>query len=263
MRKHIALTLALLALFLNVAVAQEKPQINVSGSAEVKVIPDEIYLSVGVETRDQELQDAKKQNDDHVSDALAFLKKSGVKDKDVKTDYIIIQPVYLPNDNSYIDSSTGLPVSRSKGALTKPLYYLVRKTIGIKLTDIGSFDNILSGLIASGVNDVQGVEFRTSELRKYRDQARTMAVQAAKEKAQAMATELGVKLGKVNTVNENDWGGWNSWSRNGWGGGGGGSGGMFQNVSQNAGGRSDADAETMSVGQISVSASVGVSFLIE
>jgi uncharacterized protein YggE len=269
MKKQILLTIALLAFPLMSAFSQEwgqpKPQISVSGSAEVKVVPDEIYLNVGIETRDKDLQVAKKQNDDCVSGALDFLKHNDVKEKDVKTDYISIQPVYLRDNEAYIDSNTGLPVAnRDNGVLsTKPLYYVVRKSIGIKLTNIESFDGVLSGLITNGVNIVQGIDFRTSELRKYRDKARAMAIQAAKEKAEAMASELGVKLGKANSVNENDWGGWSSWSRNGWGQGGGGGGGMYQNGSQNGGGATGSEEGTLSVGQISVSANVNVTFLIE
>jgi uncharacterized protein YggE len=233
-----------------------KALISVSGSAEIKVVPDEIDLNVEVETRDKDLQEAKKQNDSHVSDALAFLKNEKLKDTDFKTDYINIQPVYLENNNSYPLSSAS-----PGGALnTKPVYYIVRKSIGIKITDVMKFDEILSGLVASGVNTVQGVEFRTSELRRYRDEARANAVKAAREKAQAMADELGVKLGKANSINENDAGGWNRW----WGGNGWNQFGaaMNQNSSQEVI-APGSDTGTLSVGEISVSASVNVSFLIE
>lgn len=232
-----------------------KPLISVSGSAEIKVVPDEIDLNVGVETRDKDLQEAKKQNDTQVSNALAFLKNEKLKDTDLKTDYINIVPVYPENNNPYLISSTA-----TSGALnTKPVYYIVRKTIGIKLTDVAKFDEILGGLVANGVNNVQGVDFRTSQLRKYRDEARANAVKAAHEKAQAMADELGVKLGKANSINENDFGGWNRWCGNGWNQFGG---GLNQNSSQEAGGPGS-DTGTISMGEISVSASVNVSFLIE
>jgi uncharacterized protein YggE len=268
MKKQIILAITLLIFTLTPAFSQiwqAKPQISVSGSAEVKVVPDEIYLNVGIETRDKDLQAAKKQNDDHVSGALDFLKHNGVKEKDVKTDYISIQPVYLRENETYNDPNTGLSVAnRDNGVLsTKPLYYIVRKSIGIKLTNIESFDGVLSGLITNGVNVVQGIDFRTSDLRKYRDKARAMAIQAAKEKAEAMASELGVKLGKADSVNENDFGGWSSLSRNSWGQGGGGGGGMYQNASQNGGGGTGSDEGALSVGQISVSANVNVTFLIE
>jgi len=243
--------------------ATAEPQINVSGSAEVKVAPDEVDLNVGVETRHESLNEAKRQNDERVSKALEFLKHNGVKDKDVQTDYIMIEPLYDPNAG--VDPRTGLPLPGydKHKLLVEPVYYLVRKSIGIKLNNISSFDMVLSGLITNGVNHVHRIDFRTSELRKYKDKARAMAIQAAKEKAEAMASELGVKVGKPYSINVNDWSGWSGWSpQSTWGYGGGG-GGTFQNVSQNAGGGTEKTGATFAVGQISVSANVNVTFLIQ
>jgi uncharacterized protein YggE len=268
MKETLLLALGLLTLALPPAFAQ--PQMNVSGSAEIKVVPDEIYLNVGIETRDPGLEEAKKQNDDRVSGALDFLKHEGVPVQDVKTDYLNVQPVYSRDNDLYVDPATGSSmVNSSKAAMSlKPIYYIVRKNIGVKLTNLAGFDAVLSGLITNGVNQVEGVDFRTSDLRKYRDQARAMAIKAAKEKASDMASELGVKLGKANSVSENDWGGSATWPRSGWGAGGfgGGGGGMYQNVmntAQNGGGASESEGGTIAVGQISVSANVNVSFLIE
>jgi len=221
----------------------QPPLISVSGSAEVKVAPDEIYLRVGVETRSANLENAKHENDERVSKSLLFLKSSGVKEKDVQTDFISIEPSY---DNNW--------------SATKAVTYIVRKSIEVKLTKIENFEGVLTGLLTNGVNNVHGIEFRTSELRKHRDEARAMAIRAAKEKADAMALELGVKRGKVYSVNANDSGGWWGSGSGYWGGGVGG--GMFQNAVQNAGGTSEEEG-TLSIGQISVSASVNVSFLIE
>jgi len=241
--------------------AKADPQINVSGSAEVKVAPDEVDLNVGVETRDENLETAKQNNDARVSAALDFLKHQGVKDKDVQTDYVTIEPIY--DANAVTASRPGWPSLGfgQKGSSTKPVFYLVHKNIGIKLTDVGNFDTVLTGLITNGVNVVQGIDFRTTELRKYKDEARAMAIKAAKEKAEAMASELGVKVGKPCSISVNDGGGWFGWAPSGWGYGGSGA-NAIQNVTQNAGG-SDENGPTFAVGEISVSANVSVSFLIE
>lgn len=212
------------------------PQITVSGSAEIKVAPDEVHLSAGVETRSDKLDDARRQNDDRVGKVLQFLKAQGIKEKDVQTDFMSVEPNY--------DSK----VSRSDAAV-----YVVRKTIGVRLTDVTKFDAVLSGLFTNGVNRLNGIEFRTSELRKHRDAARAMAIKAAREKADALASDLGVRRGKVYNINATEGGGW--WSAR--------SAGMAQNVMQNAGGGSDDTGGTLSVGQISVTATVNVSFLIE
>jgi uncharacterized protein YggE len=221
---------------------QVPPQISVSGSAEVKVAPDEILLRLGVETRDASLDVAKKQNDERVAKALAFLKSKGVADKDVQTDYLNIQPGYDDRSSWKVEM------------------YVARRSIEVKLRDTKSFEAILTGLLNSGVNNVHDMELRTSELRKHRDTARAMAIRAAREKADALAAELGVKRGKVYAVNANEWGGW--WnSGGGWGGRY--SGHAQQNAMQNAGAPAESGDGTLSVGQISVSASVQVSFLIE
>jgi len=244
MKTRLILALTVLALSALPAFSQQEPPlISVSGSAEVKVAPDEIYLRLGVETRDAILDMAKKQNDERVSKALAFLKSKGVADKDVQTDFISIDPTY--ND----ESSRRVAV------------YAVRRSIEVRLTDTKGFEAILTGLLNSGVNNVEGMELRTSELRKHRDTARAMAIRAAREKADALAAELGVKRGKVYAVNANEWGGlWSSasgWNSRGY------AGLMNQNVAQNAGPPAEAGNGTLSLGQISVSASVQVSFLIE
>ena len=188
------------------------------------------------------LEVAKKQNDERVSRALAFLKSKGVADKDVQTDFISIDPTY--------DDHTSRRVE----------IYVVRKTIEVRLTDFKGFEATLAGLLNSGVNNVHGMELRTSELRKHRDTARALAIRAAREKADALAAELGVKRGKVYAVNANEWGGWWS-STGGWNARY--SGMVQQNAMQNAGTPAEMAEGTLSVGQISVSASVQVSFLIE
>ena len=89
MNTRILLIIGLMALPLLSATGQWQqppPQINVTGSAEVKVAPDEVDLNVSVETRSESLDEAKRQNDERISKALEFLKRDGVKDKDVQTE---------------------------------------------------------------------------------------------------------------------------------------------------------------------------------
>lgn len=247
-----ALVLAAMPVLSAVAAERAIRSINVSGAAEIKVAPDEVLINVGIESRHTKLDQAKRLNDENVAAALGFLKRSGVPDKDVQTDFISIEPQY-ESDNS------------SRSALERsglvPLLYIVRKNIGIRLTRVGDFDALLAGLLENGVQYIHGVEFRTSQLRKHRDAARSLAIRAAKEKADALTSELGVRRGAAQSISESYSGGWwrsgASWGSNG---------GLqqMQNVIQNAsGGGDNEDGATLSVGQISVKASVDVTFAIE
>jgi uncharacterized protein len=251
MLQRVAIALTLMLFPLTSAFSQpsfDMPQsrITVSGSAEVKVVPDVVYLQLGVETRDVTLESAKRQNDKRIEDVLKFLRKKGVPDKNIQTDFISVEPEF-----------------NSEVSRIKPTNYVVRKSVEVKLTDLRRFEEIMGGVLDHGITHVHGIDFRTSELRKYRDQARAMAARAAKEKADALASELGARRGKVLSINEGNQGGWWTWSGSGWGAQ---SRMMSQNALQNAmqsdrGG--DSEDATMSVGQISVSATVNASFAIE
>ena len=227
--------------------------IYVNGEAEIKVVPDEVVLTLGVETSNKNLSAAKTQNDRAVREILAVTAKNGVAPKFVQTDFFTVEPRY---DYRYSESERrDVPVFAG---------YFVRKSVVITLKDISKYEDILSGVLEAGANYVQGIQFRTTELRKYRDQARVMAVRAAKEKAALLAKELGVNIGKAWAVSE-DSGGWVSWYNNSWG-----SRQNAQYQTQNAmmnsgsGGSGGASEDsTIAPGQISVNARVSVSFELE
>ena len=223
--------------------ARTDPQITVTGSGEVKVAPDILHLSVGVETRHETLAEAKRQSDDRVAKTLAFIQRSGIAAKDVQTDYVGVEPNY---DHA---------VSR-----TQPTYFAVRKSIEIRITNLKGFDNFITGILTNGVTTIHGIDFRTSQMRQHRDTARRMAIKAAREKADDLAGELGVKCGKVHNISAHDWSGWTGNYGGYWGRGGG---QHYQNSTQSVGGREESSDGTLSLGQISVSASVTVTFLLE
>jgi hypothetical protein len=227
--------------------------ISVSGTAEVKVTPDLVELSVGVETCDASLKNARKRNDEAIAGALKFLRLSGIADKYIQTDFISIEPV---NENRR-DFSGDPSNPDHYNNIAKPTYYRVLKRIGITITNIADFDAILSGVLDKGVNVVQGIEFKTTELRKYKDKAREMAIQAAREKATAMTDALDVQLGKPVNININDWSGWGGTHSSNYGGA-----SYLANVIADTGGEGGT-TRTFAVGQINVSATVNLTYALQ
>jgi uncharacterized protein YggE len=135
--------------------------------------------------------------------------------------------------------------------------YFVRRTIVVTLRDLSIFEDLLAEALGSGVNYVLGIEFQTTELRKYRDEARALAIQAAREKADALAGELGQTLGEPTAINEIQsgwWSSYSSWWGPSWGGG------MAQNVIQEVGGSAPPSDGSLAPGQINVNARVSVAF---
>jgi uncharacterized protein YggE len=214
--------------------------ITVSGEAEVRVGPDEVVLTLGVQTSDLELAVAKAENDRRVEAILAAAEKQGVEREHLQTDYLEIEPRYRDAYEAF-----------------DFIGYFVRKTIVVRLRDIGAFESLLASVLEAGANYVHGIDFRTTELRRYRDRARSLAVQAAEEKARAMAADVDQEIGRPLSIRE-DYYGWWSWYGSWWGSRGGGR--MSQNVVQSAGtAPRDLEGPT-SPGQLSVTARVTVSF---
>jgi uncharacterized protein len=233
------LIIGVLATFANAQGYDPRRTINVSGDAEVKVVPDEVIINMAVETNNTDLDKAREENDKKVSSVISMFKKLGIEERFIQTDYLSVEPRY--------DYSRNYDSERER----KFLGYYMTKNISVKLKDVSKFEKVIADALKLGTNYVRGINFQTSELRKHRDQARLMAIRAAKEKAVAMAGELGQKIGKPITINEN---GGNVYP-------------MYKNarmmntmVSDGAEGSS---AEVIALGEIEIKASVSVTFELE
>ena len=225
--------------FLSTAQAQQQvnlpPLVTVAGTGEVKVQPDEIMVTLAVDVRDKSLEQARKQNDDKVASILTYLKKYGVEPKHVQTAYMTVQPIY----------------NNSEFSQAAPDFYIAQKTITVLVKKADKFDEMLSGVFKAGANRVDGIEFRTSELKKHREQARKLAVQAAKEKATQLTGELGTKVGRVYAISESTSGGNFPMPYRG----------VMNQMREAA--SMDAGGATIAAGQITVSSTVEASFVIE
>ena len=199
---------------------------SVTGEAEVQVAPNQVIVTLGVETWDKDLGIAKRENDERVKRIFDLAKKYSVKPGYVRVDHISIEPRY--NDGEGREDFIG---------------YRVHKTIVLTVQNLSKFDDLLNSVLEAGANYVYGVQFLTTKLREYRDQARALALKAAKEKAKNMAKELGQKVGRPYTIVEEQY-----------------AKGMAPNVIQGDGGSSGGADKSIAVGQISVNARVRVSF---
>lgn len=226
--------------------------ISVSGTAQVLVVPDQVELRLGISTRNPDLIRAKSENDERIAAVLNKLKALGLGQRELQTDAIHVQPEY-----------------RSEGANPPVLTgYMVQRHLVVTLKEVGKFESLLETAIQAGANEVLNIQFCSTELRKHRDQARQMAIRAAREKGELFTQELGLKLGTATSITEQSqdnafssygyysmYGGY--WhSRNS-------SYGMQNNISV-AGGSSEPTTEatnqTFAPGQIRISAVVSVQF---
>jgi uncharacterized protein YggE len=216
--------------------------ISVRGDAEIRVVPDEVLLTLGVETIDDNLQSAKKQNDKTVKQVVDTIESFDIPAEHIKMEYLYIDQMrcYSCSDGDFV----------------------IRKTIMVTLRDLTKFEDLITEVISAGVTNVHGVEFRTTELRKYKDQARELAIKAAQEKARDLAKGVDQKIGVPTNIYEDyvySRSGYSSWWGSYWG-----SNSVAQNVVQEVSGSGDLSYEDGALpGQISVRAQVSVTFELE
>jgi hypothetical protein len=221
--------------------------IQVSGTAVVNILPDRALIQLGVQSNGRTPKEVQARNAAAISDVIKALKALGVAAKDISTDRYIIQPLYEDWDDL-----------RIKG-------YRIFNVISITLRDVDKASDTIAAAFQAGANQVVNVEFYTSELRKYRDQAREMAMQAASEKADALSRAAGADTSCVLNISENTHSYFNGW--NWWYGGGNNQNLWTQNAVQNvapSGGEAPASEDSpVSAGQISIRAEVNVTFALK
>jgi uncharacterized protein YggE len=211
--------------------------ITVTGAAQLKVVPDEVVIIVGIESHEKTLAASKMENDDALRKVLAAARKAGLDERSIATDHLSVSPVH---HTSYHEK--------------KASEFSVSHTVVLTLREVSKFEALLTAVLDAGANHVHGVTFGTSELRKHRDQARALALRAAKEKATAMAAELGEALGRVQKIDEGEarwWSPYGFWGGRGLG--------AMQNVTQQAGGAPES-VGGVAPGTIAIEASVKVTF---
>ena len=229
-----------------------KRLISVNGTATVNVVPDRALIQLGVQSNGRTPKEVQARNATMISRVIKALKNLGVEARDISTDRYVIQPLYEDWDSL-----------RIKG-------YRIFNVISITVRDVEKTSEAIAVAFEAGANQVVNVEFYTSELRKYRDQAREMAITAAREKADALAQAAGADTGCVFNITENTQSYFNGWSGWGWWYGGGNNQNLWtQNAIQNApasasgSGTSSNGDSPVSTGQISVRAEVSVTFALK
>jgi uncharacterized protein YggE len=218
--------------------------VQVTGTAVVNVAPDRALIKLGVQTNGRSAKDAQARNAATISKITFELKLLGVEAKDIATDWYTLQPVYEDYEDLRING------------------YRIYNVIEVTVRDVKQTNDLIAAAFQAGANQVNDVQFYTSDLRKYRDQAREMAMTAATEKANDLAQAAGAGVSCVISINENSqshfngWGWWygsssnqNLWTQN-----------SVQNVEPTGGETSTLDDGPTNAGQISIRAEVSAVF---
>jgi uncharacterized protein YggE len=216
----------------------DRPHITVTGEAVVNVKPDKIVIAFEIETSDADVNAAKQKNSELMKKAVGVAKDCGVHEKDIQTDHLSIEPRWEHSN-------------KQQGFLG----YFVRNTMMVTLFELEQMDTLITSAVQAGINRLNGVDFQTTEFKKYRDEARELALKGAREKAEKMSAVLGQAIGKPMQIHENYTGSswYGTWGR-------GRSSAMSQVQVQADRGSSGEITDTVALGKLAIRASVSVTF---
>jgi len=163
--------------------------ISVSGRSEVTVNPDKAEIFVNIETLQRTAKESKDENARISKDVMDALKKAGIKKNNIETTLFSISPRYQFNRNAQKSELIG---------------YIVTHVLKVTTTDLDKVGNYVDTAVDNGATRINTINFGLTDKKKkeVNGEAMIQASNAAKEKAEALATNLGVRLGNIASVSE-------------------------------------------------------------
>jgi uncharacterized protein YggE len=153
--------------------------IKVTGTGRVYASPDIAVLTIGVETRSEDAQNAQQRNAEKMNDVIEALKNDGILEDNIKTISYRLEPVIRYEDGTDII-----------------IGYVAENKMQVKLDVISDAGRIIDLAAAAGANEISLIEFSLSEdrMESYREQAMDAAVKNANLRAETISRSMNVQL---------------------------------------------------------------------
>ena len=168
----------------------EVPLIHVSGRGEVMAAPDRAVVRLAVETNSEEAAGAQNQVNEIIKKTVAGIRKAGIPEEAIRTSGLSLTPIY-----SKLSSS-------KESAPPKILQYRAATSIEVRVDEIAKAGQVIDAGLQAGANRLEGISFELKDELPSRTRALRLAVNEARQKAEAIAGELGVRIRKVRDITE-------------------------------------------------------------
>jgi uncharacterized protein YggE len=164
----------------------------VTGTGEVTVTPDIATLQVGVEAQETTVTQAQDEASEAMKKVAAALTDSGVTKGDIQTQYFRIRQRTRWDDETDQEIVVG---------------YRVTNTVTAKIRDIEKVGSIIDAVVKAGGDliRIDDLGFSVDDPSAYYDEAREKATADAKARAEKLAKQTGVDLGKPIYISESSY----------------------------------------------------------
>lgn len=161
--------------------------IAVEGEGRIEVEPEIAYLTLGVETTDEDPQTAQEENSEVMEEVVAALVNLGIAEDDIRSGHFSIRQQRVRDEDEAPE-------------------YRVRNQLEVTVRELENVGSVLSGGVAAGVNRVPGMEFGLApeDEEAHQMEALDKALEHTETKAQRIADFYDRELGPAKQVDEGD-----------------------------------------------------------
>jgi uncharacterized protein YggE len=176
----------------NVNVGNQQTGIWVNGEGKITVTPDIAALSLGVSAQTATVAEAQSQAAEAMDKMITALTDNGVASKDIQTQNYNIQQITRWDDKGMQEVITG---------------YRVSNMVAAKIRNMDKVGSIIDTVAVAGgdLTRINGINFSVDNPEQYYAEARELAMNDAKAKAEQIASLSGIVLGKPTYVSENSY----------------------------------------------------------
>lgn len=174
--------------------------ITVNGEGEAFAVPDIASFTFSVSTDAKTVAEAQAGVTEKMDAILAALKGLGIEEKDIKTSDYSVYPKYTYSSQPCSPNFCPPSKQTQDG-------YTASHSVSVKVRETEKAGPALSVAGEKGATNLSSISFTVDDQDKIVAEARAEAIKDAKEKAEMLAEELGVKLVRVMGYSDNQGGG--------------------------------------------------------
>ena len=161
-------------------------RLDIEAAADVTRVPDIAIISAGVVSRSASASGALEDSANRMERVLAALKRAGIKESDIQTGNVSLNPEYRYPQNEP----------------PQLVGYTASNTVNVRFRNIASSGKILDALVAEGANQINGPTFSIERPEEALDEARAKAVAIGRARAELYAHALGMRVVKLVALSE-------------------------------------------------------------
>ncbi len=180
-----------------------KSVVTTSGTATVKVDPDKVTVTIGVDTDGATAEEAAQKNAELMAKVIAALKALGITDDQISTNWYSVYPTYEYRSPPCIEIYPQPPDCAPKNEITG---YRASNSLSVTLDADEDVGKVIDATVAAGANNVSGAYFFVSDERQQeiRDSLIEKAITNARSRADKAADAVDMNVSGVKSINLND-----------------------------------------------------------